>query len=260
MGRMEAYEFRKDRALGDGGFSCVYEGYNPSSKRVVAVKECRFTSAFEASAFHNETKVIQAVQNRPCSKYFVKTYLVDESSTEGWIVMKKYDGDLLQQAFKPMSERKLKPIALRICRAVQALHLLGIAHMDIKPENVLMKGNRAYLTDFGADVWSLDTAIHPRVGTTLYKAPELSKQESTNRINPFQADIFSLGVLLHVCLTSMFPFTHPGFLDLSFAEANLSRRAFKLISSMLSTNPAKRPPIDEVLASNFFRSSWRTSL
>ena len=89
------------------------------------------------------------------------------------------------------------------------LHLTGIAHRDIKAENVLLFGQIAKLADFGYAICCLDNKGEIMLctsccGTLEYKAPEILI--CTTPYNALISDCFSLGVLLYVLVTHQFPF------------------------------------------------------
>ena len=99
--------------------------------------------------------------------------------------------------------RQTRTIALDVCRALWVLHQLGTVHRDVKPDNIILRGDRAVLVDFDASrvvntVQNADTMI---LGTTGYAAPEQFGLSQTDG----RADIYSLGVTMNVMLTGKHP-------------------------------------------------------
>jgi len=97
---------------------------------------------------------------------------------------------------------------LQIASAVKHLHDHNVAHLDIKPNNVLLDSNfNAKLSDFGVAqlMGSKVEHITPKIGTKNYMAPEISNTKKDHGYNPFSADVYSLGVLFHVLLKGELP-------------------------------------------------------
>lgn len=94
----------------------------------------------------------------------------------------------------------------QVAAALDAAHVHGLVHRDVKPANVLMVGEHVYLTDFGvAKLGSgrLDiTRTGAFVGTPSYAAPEQIRNEPVDS----RTDIYALGCLLYECLTGSVPF------------------------------------------------------
>jgi eukaryotic-like serine/threonine-protein kinase len=106
------------------------------------------------------------------------------------------------------SYKRILDIYSQILAGVNYLHSLGISHGDIKPQNILVAGDLAKLTDFGSSLLPEDvyTRTHENGGTILYSAPELAgtvHREKNHHI--FKGDIYSLGVLLYHLVTSRLP-------------------------------------------------------
>lgn len=80
-----------------------------------------------------------------------------------------------------------------LTNALQYVHSIKIRHRDIKPQNVLVKGERVFLTDFGIALdWenlSRSTTTADSAKTVVYMAPEVARYEKRNTT----ADIWSLG-------------------------------------------------------------------
>jgi serine/threonine-protein kinase len=93
----------------------------------------------------------------------------------------------------------------QIADALDAAHAAGIVHRDVKPHNILIEGDRAFLTDFGlakalGDSGVLDGASI--AGTVEYMSPE---QWQGRNVGP-AADVYSLGCVLYEALTGIVPY------------------------------------------------------
>lgn len=148
------------------------------------------------------------------------------------LVLEEYvQGDtldfLLREAlFTPEEVRKT---ARQLCRALWVLHSLGAVHRDVKPENVILRGDEAVLIDFDAarlhkPELESDTQI---LGTAGFAAPEQYGLSQTDR----RADIYALGILINVMLTGQHPSQRQ-------AEGRLGR----VVERCTRVNPARRYP------------------
>ena len=120
-----------------------------------------------------------------------------------------------------------RSIALQLCRGLYVLHSLGAVHRDVKPENVIIRGDEAVLIDFDAsrivkEDQRADTVV---LGTTGYAAPEQYGISQTDG----RADIYSLGVLLNIMLTGKHP-------SMELAPGKLGR----IVQRCTQINPKKR--------------------
>lgn len=110
-------------------------------------------------------------------------------------------------------EAVVLPLARQMLEGVQQLHEMGIAHMDLSLENILMtKGPDGRLTIRIIDFGMATTArfLHNCVrGKASYQAPEL---HTTSKYDAFLSDAFSLGVTLYAVLVKDYPWlsTRPG--------------------------------------------------
>jgi serine/threonine protein kinase len=126
-------------------------------------------------------------------------------------VMPIYQGELLETR---LTRRPLlgleegRNIAIKLARAVAALHRAGIIHRDIKPDNVILEGEGSLkLIDLGVvRVPGLEDFPPEDIpGTRGYMAPEMFASEPGNEAT----DIYALGVTMFRAFTGEFPYGNP---------------------------------------------------
>lgn len=129
-------------------------------------------------------------------------YLVLELAAEGelfnWIVMKQ-----------KLTEEETRKVFIQLFQGVKYLHERGIVHRDIKPENILLtdKDLSVKLADFGlAKIIGEESFTTTLCGTPSYVAPEIL-EDSRHRRYTRAVDIWSLGVVLYICLCGFPPFS-----------------------------------------------------
>src|SRR4051794_26943234 len=108
----------------------------------------------------------------------------------------------------------------QIASALDDAHARGLVHRDVKPANILVDGEHAYLADFGlakhASSASSLTGERSFVGTIAYVSPEQVKGEKVDG----RADVYSLGCVLHEALTGAPPFDRESELAVVYAHLN----------------------------------------
>src|SRR4051812_1170086 len=105
----------------------------------------------------------------------------------------------------PLAPERAIALLGQVAEALDAAHAAGIVHRDVKPHNVLVDGDRAFLTDFGlAKALGDSGAISGAsvVGTAEYMSPE---QWRGATVGP-PADVYSLGCVLYEALTGIAPY------------------------------------------------------
>jgi len=128
-----------------------------------------------------------------------------------YAAMPFYQGELLQarMAHAPMlGLEEGRDIAVKLARAVAALHRADIVHRDIKPDNVILERNGALkLIDLGVvRVPGLEDQAPENIpGTAGYMAPEMYDGEAGNAAT----DIFAMGVTMFRAFTGEFPYGNP---------------------------------------------------
>ncbi len=206
--------FRLRAVLGRGGMSVVYQAENPRLGSVIALKvlapELATDDAFRAR-FLEESRIVASL-NHP---NVIPIYDVGSSGALLYIAMRYVSGTDLWQIIKKQG-RILPATALSLvgqaARALDAVHVRGLVHGDVKPGNLLIERgiddepDHVYLADFGITKHAMSrsglTSTGQFRGTVDYIAPEQILGMSV--LGP--ADQYSLGCVMYECLTGRVPF------------------------------------------------------
>jgi hypothetical protein len=128
--------------------------------------------------------------------------------TSLYTVMPLYSGELLEarMARRPaLGLEEGRNIAIKLARAVAALHRIGVVHRDIKPDNIILESEGSLkLIDLGVvRVPGMEDAPPEDIpGTLAYMAPEMIDGEPGNQAT----DIYALGVTMFRAFTGEFPY------------------------------------------------------
>ena len=197
--------------LGKGAMGIVYKALDPDIGREVAIKAIHFDSVRDSS--EREDLIRRFLQEgRAAGKLnHPNIVTIHEVGREGdltYIVMQYVQGRSLQhildsgRVFDPVEVDRLM---IPLLRAVSYAHQNGVVHRDIKPGNVLVDLDGVpHLADFGVAKTAASTLTMAgmALGTPGYISPEQLQGVSADA----RSDVFSLGVLFYVLLTSQEPF------------------------------------------------------
>ncbi|XP_048086271.1 triple functional domain protein isoform X5 [Alosa alosa] len=245
--------FTEVAELGRGRFAVVKRCDQRGSKRTVAVKLVN-KKLMKRDQVTQELSALQRLQH-PHIVCLLDTY---ETSSSYALVLEMADqGRLLDYivSWGNLTEEKVAFYLRDILEALHYLHNCRIAHLDLKPENLLVDQCSSQptvkLTDFG-DAVQLNSAhyVHPLLGSPEFAAPELVLGEPA----ALASDLWSLGVVTYVVLSGASPFLDESVeetclnicrLDFSFPEdyfQGVSQAARDFVCLLLRAEPCKRPP------------------
>ncbi len=208
--------------LGRGGAGVVYECLDPDLDRSVAIKNLLPAEDAEGQEHLERFRREAQALARMAHPNIVRIYDYDDRSEDfPFIVMEFVESGSLRQLLDPdhpMPPARAVSLVCQVLAGLAATHRIGVIHRDIKPGNILMRGDLPLLADFGiariADKRS--TMVGTVIGTAHYMAPEqLLGGEIDER-----ADIWSTGVLLYQMLTGRQPFDGANALTIMDAIRN----------------------------------------
>lgn len=205
---------RAVRKLGQGSFGEVFEAYDPTLQRNVALKLRRAEPGGPQSAvlqWLDEARRLARVRH----PNVLVVYGADLRDGRAGMWTELVSGRTLEEWLEdqgPLGPREAALLGLDLCAALSAVHAAGLVHGDLKTRNVMRAGGRdldstgtgrIVLMDFGAARESGDPGS--AAGTPLTSAPEVLRGDPATPAS----DIYSLGVLLYRMLTGRYP-VEPG--------------------------------------------------
>lgn len=209
------------RQIGEGGMGVVYEAFDVSLKRRVAVK--MLSGVRRSDESFRRIRVEAEAAARLSHPGIVQVYRLDEVNGQPFIVMEYVGGPSLLKriAGKPQPPREAAALALTLAESLQFAHRQQVIHRDLKPSNILfdadeigsnrnvvpLSNSSPKIADFGlAKVLDTDADVTrdgQLIGTPTYAAPE-QLQSSAAPVGP-AADVYSLGAVLYTMLTGRPP-------------------------------------------------------
>jgi tetratricopeptide (TPR) repeat protein len=256
-----------ERELGGGGMSRVFVAEETSLRRKVVVKVLspELAQGISVERFQREIQVAAALQQANIVP------VLSAGVTEGlpFYTMPFAEGESLRAklARGPMAITEVIGVLRDVSKALGYAHQRGVVHRDIKPDNVLLSGGTAVVTDFGiAKAISASrtesgnatlTQIGTSIGTPAYMSPE---QAAGDPGIDHRADIYSLGAMAYELLTGQVVFAnrtpqrmlaaHMSETPKPVAELRLDTPAplAELVMSCLAKDAAQRPQLGTDIA------------
>jgi serine/threonine-protein kinase len=188
--------------LGEGAGSTIYRVRDPQTGRELALKhvvrddqkDIRFVEQMETE-FEISRQFTHPNLRRSYELKIQKTMLVKVA--EAFLVMELVDGKPLD-VNPPRDMMDTLDTFIGAAQGLRAMHQMGFAHCDIKPNNILRnEKGEVKVIDFGQSC-RLGTVKERIQGTPDYIAPE----QVTRRPISVQTDVFNLGATLYWALTS----------------------------------------------------------
>lgn len=255
--------YRLLQPAGAGGTARVFKAEDTTSGSFVAVKVLRrelLANADMKARFQREASLLWQIDHPG----IVKLVRFEEGAREGLVLVLEWiEGRRLDQLLTDAALTGTAALELfaQLSSALGAIHQAGIAHRDVKPENVMVtgwpEGPAIKLLDFGIARFTdpkeaalmFQTGVGQVGGTPSYVSPEQAMGKPATEAS----DVYSLGVVGYQLLSGRLPFTGNSFNVLSAhlnddppplepRDAELAdSHALDVVMRCLSKSPQKRP-------------------
>jgi serine/threonine-protein kinase len=238
--------YQIERELGQGGMATVYLARDLRHERHVALKVLRpeLAATLGSERFLREIRIAANLTHPHILP------LHDSGEADGFLfyVMPYIEGESLRARLAREGELPV-PDAARILKevtdALAHAHAHGVVHRDIKPDNVLLAGRHALVTDFGvakavSEATGRDqlTTAGVALGTPMYMAPE---QATGDPHIDARVDIYAVGAMGYELLSGRPPFTGPS------AQAVLAAQVTEAPKPVTEHRPAVPPTLATVI-------------
>jgi len=250
--RIHGYQLQPT-VIGRGAYSTVYLARDCKTGELVAAKSMdlrRFLKEFES-----EVSVLSCLSHSGLIGYRGSEVM----DSVGLIYMDYVPHPTLLEhmnRYGALAEKEAFNIFRSLVDAIDSVHKQGVAHKDLKPENVFVDPDTSsiILIDFGLSIFVNDgEVVDLYCGSPMYMAPEVLNRDPHD---PRLADIWSLGIVLYHMLVGESPWCEAESLDDLFdlvvfepqvrLPSSLSAQSKKVLGALLNHDPSGRPSLHQV--------------
>jgi len=257
-------------SLGKGAYAIVKLVTNKLTKEKFAMKiyeKEKLNSNSKKNCVYKEIQILKKLKHKNIVKLIEvisteKQILIVQELIEGISLREYYNNEIRnQKGISIHKENIFRIIFKQIFEAMDYLHKQGMAHRDIKLENILIKKNyEIKIIDFGFGMYNPENKLQKFFcGTPNYMPPEIAEKK------PYigqLADMWSLGILVYKIFCADFPFKGKDEKELykaiktgKFTMASYTPDyARKIICSLIVINPNKRMTCEDVLNSDWLKN------
>ena len=239
---VELAGFSCDKKIAVGGMAEVYQGYQLSLQRPVAIKflSDSFVNHPEARLLFEQESLIIAQLSHPNIVQVIDRGIQDDKP---YFVMEFINGRDLDAFTQKVGDNigALIEIMLGVCKGVAYAHQNGIIHRDLKPGNILIgQDNIPKILDFGIALLHTGNSSHKSesvVGSRNYMSPEqLHAPKSVDHLT----DVYAIGVIMYKIFCGQLP-NRENTVEPIQQNPNIPIELNELILRCLENNKARRP-------------------
>jgi eukaryotic-like serine/threonine-protein kinase len=233
-----------EKELGRGGMATVYCARDLRHDRLVALKVLHpeLAATLGPERFLREIRVTSGLQH----PHILPVFDSGDAAGQLWYTMPYVRGESLRDRLRREVQLPMDTaldLTKQVADALGYAHRQGIVHRDVKPENILLEGDRAVVADFGI-ARALDLAGGERLtetglalGTPRYMSPEQAMGSPVDA----RSDIYSLGCVLYEMLAGEPPFTGPT------AQAIIAKRLSSSVPPLRTVRETVSPAVERAI-------------
>jgi serine/threonine protein kinase len=213
--------FTLARLIKEGGMSLVFQALDQRTGGQVALK-VPFSRHEEDPIYFARFQQEERIGGKIDHPSVVRTLPTGDKSRP-YIVMELLDGQLLSDYLgqnHPIPIEKALDLAVRIAKAMEYIHGLGILHRDLKPANVMLcRDGTIRVFDLGLALDKDSPEVPARLGGQSLGTPDYMPPEHVlGKPGDARSDIYCLGAMLYEMVTGAVPFQAPDLFDLMHAR------------------------------------------
>ncbi|KAG9155845.1 hypothetical protein Leryth_004086 [Lithospermum erythrorhizon] len=246
-------DFHEIERIGNGNFSCVFKVLNRIDGCMYAVK--RSTKQLQKDIERRKALMeVQAMASLGSHQNIVRYYTSWFEDDHLYIQMELCEHSLsMSQSSKSYTEEEVLEALHQIAKALQYMHGRGIAHLDVKPDNIYVVDGIYKLGDFGCSSL-LDKSLPIEEGDARYMPQEILNEQYDHLE---KVDIFSLGVTIYELVRgSALPESGNNFMNLREGKMPLlpghSMPFQNLLKVMMDPDPVRRPCANDIVKHPIF--------
>ena len=262
---LERHGYTFLRAIGRGGFACVFLVHSNKYNRDFAAKVTRFG---ENCCQFGEAEINSLMQLEHPNIIRLYDHFVE--GNELYLILEYCRHGSIKDCI-PSGQMMPLPVFKQFCyqilSALATCHALGIAHRDIKPANILVDDHgRPKIADFGLGIrCQKGGSVNCDAGSLAFAPPEFFKEK---QLDPFKADVWSVGVLFCSMAIGKLPWRahNPNDFvkeisncDIGHAIWHLPKDVQQMISMAMTTDPRIRPTIQRLMELSVFKTGSLSS-
>lgn len=243
--------------LGAGAFSCVYRATKNSDTAVSYALKVILKSTL---IHEGDTERLQREIDTMAFLHHPNIVALHDFFSDGsnfYLVLDYCQGgdlnDYLIKNNGPLREQQAANIFHQIVSAINYIHQNGVAHRDLKPQNILITlWPNVKISDFGLCGFMEDKKMKTFCGTPCYTAPECINQIQYNGV---YSDVWSLGVILYEMVTGMHPWDVRNITKMIkqitqghfTVPSTVTPACEELIKMIMKVKPNERPTCEKIL-------------